>query len=141
MQLTHRSEEGEAPALPHDLSRIGIDKDSRTTRLREPHGIGAAEVRGYGDARDLYTIGRLAGDPLQEGLEGEDLRLAHGYRIAIVTNQLGDFLLEDEQSPREAGRHNDKPEGQGEPQMELPKEFAYSHRDLLSLYLKGVRSA
>ena len=130
MQLTHRSEEGEAPALPHDLSRIGIDKDSRTTRLREPHGIGAAEVRGYGDARDLHAIGRLAGDPLQEGLEGEALRLAHGYRIAIVTNQLGDFLLEDEQSPREAGRHNDKPKGQGEPQMELPKEFACGHRDL-----------
>ena len=141
MQLTYRREEGKAPALPHDLTRIGIDKDSRTTRLREPHGIGAAEVRGYGDARDLHAIGRLAGDPLQEGLEGEALRLAHGYRIAIVANQLGDFLLEDEQSPREAGRHNDKPKGQGEPQMELPKEFACGHRDLLSLYLKEVRSA
>lgn len=141
MQLTHRREEGEAPALPHDLSRIGIDKDSRTTRLREPHGIGAAEVRGYGDARDQHAIGRLAGDPLQEGLEGESPRLTHGYRIAIVAYQLGDFLLEDEQSPREAGRHNDKPKGQGEPQMELPKEFACGHRDLLSLYLKEVRSA
>ena len=115
MQLTHRREEGEAPALPHDLSRIGIDKDSRTTRLREPHRIGAAEVRGYGDTRDLYAIGRLAGDPLQEGLEGEALRLAHGYRIAIVTNQLGDFLLENEESPCEAGRHNDEPKGQGKP--------------------------
>ena len=131
MQLTHRREEGEAPALPHDLSRIGIDKDSRTTRLREPHGIGAVEVRGYGDARDLHAIGRLAGDPLQEGLEGEALRLAYGYRIAIVTNQLGDFLLEDEQSPREAGRHNDKPKGQGEPQMELLEEFAYSHNSAI----------
>ena len=131
MQLAYRSEEGEAPALPHDLSRIGIDKDSRTTRLREPHGIGTAEVRGYGDARDLHAIGRLAGDPLQEGLEGEALRLALGYRIAIVTNQLGDFLLEDEQSPREAGRHNDKPKGQGEPQMELLEEFAYSHNSAI----------
>ena len=99
------------------------------------------EVRGYGDARDLQAIGRLAGDALQKGLEGESPRLTHGYRIAIVAYQLGDFLLEDEQSPCEAGRHNDEPKGQGKPQMELPKELACGHRDLLSLYLKEVRSA
>ena len=50
---------------------------------------------------------------------------------AIVAYQLGDFLLEDEESPCEAGRHNDEPKGQGEPQMELPKEFAYSHNSAI----------
>ena len=54
------------------------------------------------------------------------------YRChALVLDEGGDFLLEDEQSPREAGRHDDKAEGQGEPQMELLEEFAYSHNSVI----------
>ena len=130
MQLTHRREEGEASTRADDLPRVGIDEYPCSTGLGEPYVIGTMRGGGYGDARDLYTIGDLRCDTLQKHAERQ--RLLVGYRChALVLDEGGDFLLEDEQSPREAGRHDDKSEGQGEPQMELLKEFAYSHNSTI----------
>ena len=130
MQLTHRREEGEAPTWADDLPRVRIDEYPCSAGLGEPYVIGTIRGGGYGDARDLYTIGGLRCYALQKLSERQ--RLLVGYRChALVLDEGGDFLLEDEQSPREAGRHNDKPKGQGEPQMELLEEFAYSHNSVI----------
>ena len=95
MQLTHRSEEGEAPARADDLPCVRIDENPCSAGLGEPYVIGTMRGGGYGDARDLYTIGGLLCDALQKYAERQ--RLLVGYRChALVLDEGGDFLLEDE---------------------------------------------
>ena len=95
MQLTHRREEGEASTRADDLPRIRIDEHPCSAGLGEPYVIGTMRGGGYGDARDLYTIGGLLCDALQKHAERQ--RLVVGNRChALVLDEGGDFLLEDE---------------------------------------------